>query len=324
MVHDASELPDDVLSSILSRMTIKDAVKTSILSTRWRYLFASMPTLQFGLDMFGFTYSGLRGDASMPHIFGEFVVNLPAQVKSLIVTACYTQVTHFPTEIQIFRDLRMLALLFESTYDFDIVKISPVLDACPVLQYLDISQWETYRQNARGSHIRSSLSPTYHAKLKEVRFGGFHGTGEEIELAIYILRSAMVLEITSQQKLQFNLDMFGVNYSGVQRLLLNFSCGKIPTSKYINLHHNTFYEFPLELLSKASSLKSLSLSVCAVRPSVGLRLNSLKNLYLTSVLLKSGELEGILSSRVNPNQLVIKYCKLPHKLCISGYKSSWV
>ena len=54
----ASQLPDDVLSSILSRMTIKDAVKTSILSTRWRYLVASMLTLQFSLDMFGVNYLG--------------------------------------------------------------------------------------------------------------------------------------------------------------------------------------------------------------------------------------------------------------------------
>ncbi|PHU27737.1 hypothetical protein BC332_06069 [Capsicum chinense] len=564
----ASQLPDDILSSILSRITIKDAVKTSILSRRWRFLVASMPTLKFSLDMIGVNsshhrccpysqqkflkvvnqflqhYSGrkvvglltsvlfadcggleeidlqatnfrgfvcfcdqkvrfylssvpvlervqlsLRGDASMPYIFGEFARD---QVKSLIVTASDTQVTHFPTETRIFRNLMMLALLLVNTHYFDIVKVSPILNACPVLEYLDLLelikmfnlttdlQWETYRQNARGSHIRSSLSPTYHAKLKEVRFGGFHGKGEEIELAIYILRSAMVLDhmflsqysigsyftacnggvilgllalggldflrtrllskkeekastkvdeakvdytsqdyasqlsdaheakvdyesqlpddvlslilsrmttkdavktsilstrwrylFASMPTLQFSLDMFGVNYSGhtsqqklmktvnqflqfylgrkivdlemhmvikrevfyssafaqlmhsisklgVERLLLNFSCGKIPTSKYINLHHNTFYEFPLELLSKASSLKSLSLSVCAVRPSVGLRLNSLKNLYLTSVLLKSGQLEGILSSRVNPNQLVIKYCKLPHKLCISG------
>ncbi|PHT90550.1 hypothetical protein T459_05663 [Capsicum annuum] len=90
-----SQLLDDVLSSILSRMTIKDAVKTNILSTS----------------------------------------ELPAQVKSLIVTTWNTQVTHFPTEIQIFRNPRMLVRLFESTYNFDIVKVSPVLDAYPVLKY---------------------------------------------------------------------------------------------------------------------------------------------------------------------------------------------
>ncbi|PHT56168.1 hypothetical protein CQW23_04654 [Capsicum baccatum] len=74
----------------------------------------------------------------MPYIFGEFAANLPAQVKSLIVTTWNTQVTYFPIEMQIFRNPRMLVLLFESTYNFDIVKVSPVLDACPVLQSLQI------------------------------------------------------------------------------------------------------------------------------------------------------------------------------------------
>ncbi|PHT27072.1 hypothetical protein CQW23_33332 [Capsicum baccatum] len=70
--------------------------------------------------------TSLCGDASMAYIFGEFAGNLPAQV------------THFPTEMQIFRNPRMLVLLFESTYNFDIVKFSHVLDACPALQSLQI------------------------------------------------------------------------------------------------------------------------------------------------------------------------------------------
>ncbi|PHT82653.1 hypothetical protein T459_11096 [Capsicum annuum] len=116
--------------------------------------------------------------------------------------------------------------------------------------------------------------------------------------------------------------MHSISKLGVERLHLNFSCGKIPTSKYINLHRNTFFEFSLELLSQASSLKSLFLSVCVVQPSVTLRLNSFKTLFLTGVLLDTGQLEGILSSCLNLNQLIIKYCNLPHKLCISGTVTS--
>ncbi|EYU37069.1 hypothetical protein MIMGU_mgv1a011261mg [Erythranthe guttata] len=42
------ELPDDVIVDILSRMSIKDAVRTSVLSSRWRYLWMSMSvTLEF-------------------------------------------------------------------------------------------------------------------------------------------------------------------------------------------------------------------------------------------------------------------------------------
>ena len=43
-------LPDAILSHILSFVTTKQAVRTSILSTRWRYLFALVPNLDFQLD----------------------------------------------------------------------------------------------------------------------------------------------------------------------------------------------------------------------------------------------------------------------------------
>ncbi|EYU27568.1 hypothetical protein MIMGU_mgv1a009094mg [Erythranthe guttata] len=42
------ELPDDIIVAILSRMNIKDAVRTSVLSTRWKYLWKFMSvTLEF-------------------------------------------------------------------------------------------------------------------------------------------------------------------------------------------------------------------------------------------------------------------------------------
>ncbi|PHT56083.1 hypothetical protein CQW23_04569 [Capsicum baccatum] len=100
-------------------------------NNRVRFYFSSVPVLEH-------VKISLHGDASMSYIFGEFAANLPAQVKSLIVTTWNTQVTHFQPEMQIFRNPGMLVLLFESTYNFDIVKVSPVLDVCPVLQSLQI------------------------------------------------------------------------------------------------------------------------------------------------------------------------------------------
>ncbi|KAB2006248.1 hypothetical protein ERO13_D11G305509v2 [Gossypium hirsutum] len=42
-----SALPDDILLTILSLLTLKQAVATSILSSRWRYLWTSLHTLNF-------------------------------------------------------------------------------------------------------------------------------------------------------------------------------------------------------------------------------------------------------------------------------------
>lgn len=46
--HDLiSDLPDSIIETILTKLPIKDAVRTSILSTRWRYRWASMTNLVF-------------------------------------------------------------------------------------------------------------------------------------------------------------------------------------------------------------------------------------------------------------------------------------
>ncbi|PHU26342.1 hypothetical protein BC332_04674 [Capsicum chinense] len=172
-----SQLPDDVLSSILSLTSVlfadcgglekidRQATKLHefecFFNNRVRFYFSSIPVLEH-------VKISLHEDASMPYIFGEFSANLPAQVKSLIVTAWNTQVTHFPTEMQIFRNLRMLVLLFESTYNFDIVKLSPILDACPVLQSLHILQHKTYRQKARGSPISVQYILYFTAHLMDI------------------------------------------------------------------------------------------------------------------------------------------------------------
>ncbi|MCD7456896.1 hypothetical protein HAX54_033546 [Datura stramonium] len=155
---------------------------------RVRFYFSSVPVLKH-------VKICLTGEAAMAYIFGEFARDLPDQVKSLTVTTYYNQVTHFPTETQVFRNLRKLVLLVVDTDYIDIFKVSPVLDACPLLQYLDLVRRHSYNGKAIGSHhTRPPLSPTYHTELKDVRFGGFRGKGEEIDLAIYILKSAKLLD----------------------------------------------------------------------------------------------------------------------------------
>ncbi|KAF9615964.1 hypothetical protein IFM89_027370 [Coptis chinensis] len=52
-----SELPADIISCILSLLTMKDAVKARVLSPRWRYLCTAPSNLHFDLlSIFGITY----------------------------------------------------------------------------------------------------------------------------------------------------------------------------------------------------------------------------------------------------------------------------
>ncbi|KAM0037362.1 putative F-box domain-containing protein [Helianthus debilis subsp. tardiflorus] len=47
-----SSLPDGLIHKILSFISIKHAVQTSVLSSRWRFIWSSMPYLNFSRDDF--------------------------------------------------------------------------------------------------------------------------------------------------------------------------------------------------------------------------------------------------------------------------------
>ncbi|KAM3201652.1 F-box/FBD/LRR-repeat protein [Capsicum annuum] len=60
-----SKLPDDVLRSILGNLTVRDAARTTTLSTRWKYLFASTQLQQ--QPTFRFKCTNMSGDRHLAH-----------------------------------------------------------------------------------------------------------------------------------------------------------------------------------------------------------------------------------------------------------------
>ncbi|KAG6742951.1 hypothetical protein POTOM_053895 [Populus tomentosa] len=79
-----SQLPDRILSIILSRLPMKDLVKTSALSNRWKHLWAPRTDLNFDVDdIFGTNHE--RPDCSSKHSkhYNEFKVEFASYVIGL-------------------------------------------------------------------------------------------------------------------------------------------------------------------------------------------------------------------------------------------------
>ncbi|KAK8622948.1 hypothetical protein V6N13_117845 [Hibiscus sabdariffa] len=108
-----SSLSDEILCRMLSLLPIKDAIQTSALSTRWRYLFASMPSLaldfcypggefkdfvdrllnspdQVNLDCFRVTGLSWKNDSSRLH---RWICNALNRCAKEIVLHCHELLT---------------------------------------------------------------------------------------------------------------------------------------------------------------------------------------------------------------------------------------
>ncbi|KAL4341676.1 hypothetical protein GQ457_08G015550 [Hibiscus cannabinus] len=74
-------LPDDVLVFILSRFPIKVAVRTSLLSRRWRWLWTSVPRLEFDSSN---TLRAIKNRAFGSLSIGEFIDSEKVRLVSLV------------------------------------------------------------------------------------------------------------------------------------------------------------------------------------------------------------------------------------------------
>ncbi|KAG8380448.1 hypothetical protein BUALT_Bualt06G0016300 [Buddleja alternifolia] len=137
----------------------------------------------------------LYGDNVIPYVFGELTKDLH-QLKrlSFITGAEYYQCLDKTTGlINTLNNLKELVLYISSDHEFDLQKIALFLMACPVLQkfYLVIRRaaFDTFdgRRAAKASGV-------HHSQLKEVEFCSFGGSQNEVDFALYILKTAVVLE----------------------------------------------------------------------------------------------------------------------------------
>ncbi|OVA08865.1 F-box domain [Macleaya cordata] len=97
-----SELPGSVLHHILSFFDLKPAIQTSILSTKWRYVWRSLPFLNFHCNQF-YSFETKRADGFVD--FVDHVLNLLDSSSSIrkFHLSCFIKIDHSDIEDRLCR-----------------------------------------------------------------------------------------------------------------------------------------------------------------------------------------------------------------------------
>ncbi|XP_031390095.1 F-box/FBD/LRR-repeat protein At1g13570-like [Punica granatum] len=211
-----SDLPTHLMDQILVRLPIKEAVRTSILSTKWRYKWASIPELVFHNDLECHPIDGRRLVDIVDHVLRSHVgptvkfeachedvydsrtINRLRKLDSLELTS--VSLTQDDIELLISSSPRLTKLrLHHLIDDVECLNIS-----APNLKVIDI--WSSYQDinfqtpNCLFSvacfsegHIPEKL-PQPCTQLKYLSFAIDFGSPKEILTAFCLLRSCPNLE----------------------------------------------------------------------------------------------------------------------------------
>ncbi|XP_071917421.1 F-box/LRR-repeat protein At5g38396-like isoform X3 [Coffea arabica] len=210
-----SRLPDDLLSDVLSRLDLIEAVGTRILSRRWKNVCKVRSELHLDcLDMFRPNCSHDMGSHWVQFRFLE-AVDQSLQLYSgqsityLRISCCFMKEFEpkFTQWMQVVAtlDVQELDLKFicsslplcqcaKSNMGMksppDLLNVVPILEACPHLEEFRLQLLCRGFNEERGRE----WPPRRLGQLKEVEFNGFHGTVNEIHFATYLVKNAPALE----------------------------------------------------------------------------------------------------------------------------------
>ncbi|XP_071918437.1 uncharacterized protein [Coffea arabica] len=180
-----SRLPDDLLSDVLSRLDLIEAVGTRILSRRWKNVCKfslCVPKLEDARITF-------TGNGSIPYFFGEVLKDCP-KLKNLLFQTHTDKLKYTPGKMDMFSNLRTLYFVPGMRSPPDLLNVVPILEACPHLEEFRLQLLCRGFNEERGRE----WPPRRLGQLKEVEFNGFHGTVNEIHFATYLVKNAPALE----------------------------------------------------------------------------------------------------------------------------------
>ncbi|KAL7116997.1 hypothetical protein ACP275_03G043100 [Erythranthe tilingii] len=150
------------------------------------FIFEHVPQLQ---SIFLFVYN----IDILPYIFGKLGQDLP-QLKSLAfaVAPVLKNMCKGPIESNLFSKLKQLDFRFYKYTGVDLISVIPFLQSCPLLQEFHL---DTSSMIYTGPSVKKPAIVVHHSELKKVELSGFLGTQNELEFALYVLKSAVGLDL---------------------------------------------------------------------------------------------------------------------------------
>ncbi|KAI3465154.1 hypothetical protein Pfo_021817 [Paulownia fortunei] len=147
------------------------------------FIFDYVPQLQS-------IYLSLLNKNVMSYVCERLAKDLP-HLKSLTfdTKGDFYQESRTPMGINLFNNLKRLELSLCCTHETNLLSLTPFLHSCPLLQELHLA---TTLLEYNGPQVKKRVE--LHSQLKNMEISGFGGTKNEIDFALYILKSAVSLE----------------------------------------------------------------------------------------------------------------------------------
>ncbi|KAG8378260.1 hypothetical protein BUALT_Bualt08G0119100 [Buddleja alternifolia] len=162
------------------------------------FVFDHVPQLQnFYIDLFK--------ENVMSYVCGRLAKDLPPQLKSLtFVSEGDFNQESIPVGINMFGNLKRLELRLIGPHKSDLLSLTLFLHSCPLLEEFHFVTALSECDAQFHTHPKKVEVSEFHSHLKKVEMSGFRGTVNEINLALYILKTTVCLEQMRIKILELN------------------------------------------------------------------------------------------------------------------------
>ncbi|KAL7113762.1 hypothetical protein ACP275_04G079600 [Erythranthe tilingii] len=127
----------------------------------------------------------------VPYVCGKLAFDLP-HLKSLdLVTSGMFGGNLRDRDMHMFSKLRRLHIDMHHVSKINLLLLISILQHCPLVQEFHLN---VNFEGIEGPRVEKQDVVVFHPELKKVEIGGFEGTEYEMELALYVLKSAINLE----------------------------------------------------------------------------------------------------------------------------------